>query len=107
MSRSIPRYHDGVDEPTPPKRPDSTAEPRASENPLQRAASGRFAMMRSVGALATVGMAFAFAILISVGIGIWLDHLTGWSPVFFIGFFVIGVATGILNVYRMTSRLMK
>ena len=68
-------------------------------------AKGQFDAMRTFGTLGSIGFAFAIAIGIGILIGRWIDRLTGWSPWGLIIFFIIGVAAGIVNVYRMSSRL--
>ena len=46
-------------------------------------------------------MSFVFALVIGFGGGYWLDGLLGTKPwLSFIGFFV-GLAAGVLNVYRV------
>lgn len=62
--------------------------------------------MRSIGALSTVGISFVVAILIGVGAGVVLDRWLGTRPWFFFIFFVLGVAAGILNVYRAAGRFL-
>jgi ATP synthase protein I len=80
-----------MDEPQPPKRgSNSTAE-----------------TMRTIGALSTVGMSFVFAIAIGAGLGWYLDKVFGTAPWMFFVFFAIGVAAGILNVYRTAGRVLK
>jgi ATP synthase protein I len=62
---------------------------------------------RSIGALSTVGLSFVIAIVLGTGAGYWADGQLGTSPWgFFLGFF-LGLAAGILNVYRITSQEMK
>ncbi len=73
--------------------------------PAQSAARGRAEGMRMAGQLGSLGLSVVLALAISVGIGVWLDRLTGWSPLFLIVFFVIGFAAGILNVYRTLARM--
>ena len=54
-----------------------------------------------IGQLSTIGMSFVFAIILGFGAGFWLDGAIGTKPWFtFIGFFV-GLAAGVLNVYRV------
>jgi len=54
-----------------------------------------------IGQLSTIGMSFVFALILGFGGGFWLDGAIGTKPWFtFIGFFV-GVAAGVLNVYRV------
>jgi F0F1-type ATP synthase assembly protein I len=64
-------------------------------------------LLRTVGALSTVGLSFVMAIVIGTAFGWWLDDKLGTSPWAFIVFFFFGLAAGILNVYRVTSRYMK
>ena len=62
---------------------------------------------KTIGALSTVGLSFVLAIVIGTGAGHWVDGQLGTSPWgFFVGFF-LGLAAGVLNVYRITSQAMK
>ena len=64
-------------------------------------------MVRTIGALSTVGLAFVLAVVIGAWFGRVLDSWLGTSPwLFMLGFF-LGLAAGILNVYRTVSRTMK
>jgi len=56
--------------------------------------------MRAIGALSAVGFAFVLAIVIGFAFGYFLDSRLGTSPWFSIVFFFLGLAAGILNVYR-------
>jgi len=67
--------------------------------------SGRSDVMRTFGQFGTLGLSFVLALVIGVAIGIWLDRITGWRPWFFVTFFILGFAAGVLNVYRAFSRL--
>ena len=67
--------------------------------------SDKASAIRSIGALSAVGIAFVLAVVIGAGIGYWLDRLTGLSPLFFIVFFFLGVAAGIVNVVRTAGGL--
>jgi ATP synthase protein I len=54
-----------------------------------------------IGQLSTIGMSFVFALVIGFGGGYWLDGVLGTKPwLSFVGFFV-GLAAGVLNVYRV------
>ncbi len=54
-----------------------------------------------IGQLSTIGMSFVFAIVIGFGAGYWLDGAIGTKPwLSFAGFF-LGLAAGVLNVYRV------
>jgi F0F1-type ATP synthase assembly protein I len=57
--------------------------------------------LQLIGQLSTIGFSFVFAIVLGFGGGYLLDGWLGSKPWFtFIGFFV-GLAAGILNVYRV------
>jgi ATP synthase protein I len=54
-----------------------------------------------IGQLSTVGLSFVLALVIGFGGGHWLDGQLGTGPwLAFLGFF-LGLAAGILNVYRV------
>jgi ATP synthase protein I len=67
----------------------------------------RFAALATFGALGSVGLSFVLALVIGTALGVWLDRLTGWSPLFFIVFFLLGLVAGIRNVYVTTKKFMK
>ena len=57
--------------------------------------------LQLIGQLSTIGFSFVFAIVIGFGGGYLLDQWLGSKPwLTFLGFFV-GLAAGILNVYRV------
>jgi ATP synthase protein I len=57
--------------------------------------------LQLIGQLSTIGMSFVFALAIGFGAGYWIDGLIGTRPwLTFVGFF-LGVAAGVLNVYRV------
>jgi F0F1-type ATP synthase assembly protein I len=57
--------------------------------------------IRTLGQLSTVGMSFVLAIVLGFGGGYWLDGRLGTGPwLAFAGFF-LGLAAGVLNVYRV------
>ena len=54
-----------------------------------------------IGQMSTIGMSFVFALVIGFGAGYWLDGVLGTKPwLAFVGFF-LGLAAGVLNVYRV------
>jgi hypothetical protein len=54
-----------------------------------------------IGQLSSIGMSFVFALVIGFGAGYWLDGVIGTRPwLSFVGFF-LGLAAGVLNVYRV------
>ena len=54
-----------------------------------------------IGQLSTIGLSFVFALVIGFGAGYWLDRTLGTQPwLSFMGFF-LGLAAGVLNVYRV------
>jgi len=77
------------------------------DSPLQKAARARLELARSFGTLGTLGLSVVIALVLGTALGLWLDRLTGWSPAFFIVGFLLGLAAGILNIYRTMSRLSK
>ena len=51
--------------------------------------------------MSTIGMSFVLALVIGFGAGYWLDGVLGTKPwLSFVGFF-LGLAAGVLNVYRV------
>jgi ATP synthase protein I len=58
-----------------------------------------------VGQLSTVGLSFVLALVMGFGGGYLLDRWLGSSPwLAFVGFF-LGLAAGVLNVYRIMSTI--
>jgi ATP synthase protein I len=56
---------------------------------------------RMLGQLSTVGLSFVMALALGFGAGYWLDGQLGTTPwLAFVGFF-LGLAAGVLNVYRV------
>jgi ATP synthase protein I len=74
-------------------------------SPLKDAARGRLDAMRTFGQVGTVGMSFVIAVAIGALLGAWLDRVTGLAPWCFIVFFILGFAAGVINVYRIISRI--
>jgi ATP synthase protein I len=62
---------------------------------------------RTLGGLGTVGLSFVLAIFISTAIGYWLMNRFGLGAWVFFLFFALGVAAGVLNVYRTAKRFIK
>ena len=83
-------------------------EPKPTDPPQStKPAYARLEAMRTFGTLGSVGLSFVIAIVIGAALGLWLDRLTGWSPICFIVFFLIGLVAGIRNVYYTTRKFMK
>ena len=82
------------------ERPD---QPKPPANPAQ----ARFEAFRTFGELGSVGLSFVLALVIGTAVGWWLDRMTGWSPICFIVFFVLGLIAGIRNVYCTTKKFLK
>ena len=74
--------------------------PQAPKKPLSET-------VRTIGALSTVGFSFVLAIVIGVWLGWLLDNWLGTKPWMFFLFFVLGLAAGVLNVYRTSNRFLK
>ena len=101
-------YHGEVDqEPRESDRlepaPDATPKPGAA----RQAAFAKFQALSTAGALGAAGMSFVLALVIGAAFGWWLDRLTGWSPLFFFVFFLLGLVAGIRNVYLATKNYLK
>jgi ATP synthase protein I len=57
-------------------------------------------MIRTIGQLSTIGLAFVFALVMGFAGGYWLDGLLGTKPWLSLLGFGLGLAAGILNVVR-------
>ena len=60
--------------------------------------------LRAAGALSTVGLAFVLALVMGFWIGDRLDAWLGTAPILSLVFFFLGLAAGIVNVYRIVSQ---
>ncbi len=70
-------------------------------------AGDRMEVVRSLGEVASVGLAFVLALVIGTAAGWWLDQRFGWKPYGFFGGFILGLAAGVRNVYQVTRRYLK
>lgn len=61
--------------------------------------------MRAFGLLGSVGFSFVFAIVIGAGLGLLIDRWIGRGHWGFFIFFFLGLAAGVVNVYRATKSL--
>ena len=52
-----------------------------------------------------IGVELVAALVVGVGIGFLLDRWLGTAPWLLIAFFLLGAAAGMLNVFRVASRL--
>lgn len=57
-------------------------------------------MIKMIGQLSTVGLAFVFALVLGFGAGYWLDQRLGSTPWLSLLGFAMGLAAGVLNVVR-------
>jgi len=71
---------------------------------VKRPAKTTAESLRSAGALSTVGLSFVFALVIGFWIGDRLDALLHTGPAFTILCFFLGLAAGILNVFRIVKQ---
>ena len=62
-------------------------------------------LLKQLGTLSTLGIAFAAAIAFGTGIGYLLDRWLDTLPWLTIIFFFLGVAAGYLNIFREIKRL--
>lgn len=56
--------------------------------------------IRELGYFASLGMSMAFAIVIGLGIGYWLDKKFDTQPVLLLIGLAFGIAAGFSNIYR-------
>lgn len=63
--------------------------------------------VRTIGALSTVGFSFVLAIVLGAWAGWTLDRWLGTGPWLFLTFFFLGLAAGVLNVYRIATKILK
>ncbi|MBS3814199.1 AtpZ/AtpI family protein [Candidatus Bipolaricaulota bacterium] len=63
--------------------------------------------IKTVGQVSQIGFTFAFSVLISVGIGYWLDNYVGTDPLFKLVFLVLGLLSGGWSVYKTLSGLIE
>ena len=59
--------------------------------------------MRQIGAVSAVGFAFVLSIVMGAGLGYALDRWLGTGPWLFLVGFVLGVAAGVLSVFRVAA----
>jgi F0F1-type ATP synthase assembly protein I len=73
----------------------------------RRSSQSNADMLRTIGALSTVGLSFVLAIALGTAFGYWIDTKFGTKPWGFFVFFFLGLAAGVLNVYRITKQHIK
>ena len=61
--------------------------------------------MRTLGTLGSVGFSFVLAIVIGAGIGLLIDRWIGRGHWGFFIFFFLGLAAGVVNVYRASKSI--
>ena len=67
-------------------------------------AGARISAAQSFGEVASVGLSFAFALVIGAVIGYWLDQRFGWKPWGVLIGSALGFAAGVRNVYLVTKK---
>lgn len=75
------------------------ADRKAGDSAAQDSKAGRQDVARAVSG-STLGLTFAFSVLIGFAIGYGLDRLFHTSPFLMIIFILLGLASGILNIAR-------
>jgi ATP synthase protein I len=61
--------------------------------------------MRTLGTLGSVGFSFVLAIVIGAGLGLLIDRWIGRGHWGFFIFFFLGLAAGVVNVYRASKSI--
>jgi ATP synthase protein I len=61
-------------------------------------------LLRTLGMVSTMGIAFAVAIAIGVYVGLELDRWFGTGPWFFFIFLFFGIAAGFRNIFILAGR---
>jgi ATP synthase protein I len=61
--------------------------------------------MRSFGLVGSIGIAFVLSIVIGAGIGLLVDRWIGRGHWGFFLFLLLGIAAGVVSVYRVTKSL--
>jgi len=61
--------------------------------------------MREMGTLGSVGISFVLSIVIGAGVGLLIDRWIGRGHWGFFIFFFLGLAAGIVNVYRASKTI--
>jgi ATP synthase protein I len=67
-------------------------------------AAARVSAAQSFGEVASVGLSFAFALVIGAVVGYWLDGKFGWKPYGVLTGCALGFAAGVRNVYVVTKK---
>ena len=78
-------------------------EARERGETAERPDTSKRAAGKSYGMAIRLAMEMVAAIVVPVGLGLWLDSLLGVAPLFMIILLVMGMAAGVLNVYRAVS----
>ncbi len=61
-------------------------------------------LLRTLGAVSSMGISVAVAIAIGVAMGLQLDKWFGSAPWFFFIFLFFGIVAGFRNVYRISGK---
>jgi ATP synthase protein I len=80
---------------------------RAGRGRERQARQSKAELWQTVGLLSSAGLSFVLAVIIGAGFGLLLDSWLGTRFVFFLIFFFLGLAAGILNVFRISSRYLR
>jgi len=78
-------------------------EARERSEAAERPDPAKRATSKGYGMAIRLAMEMVAALAVSVGLGLWLDDELGVAPLFLIILLVMGMAAGVLNVYRTVS----
>lgn len=78
---------------------------RARGKPRGRKASENRSSIKGAGLAMRIGVELVAGLIVGVGIGLLLDRWLGTTPWMLVGFFFMGAAAGMMNMYRTVRRL--
>ena len=76
-----------------------------SDDSTRRDQNSTAETMRTMGSLASVGFSFVLSIVIGVGLGLAIDRWIGRGHWGFFIFFFLGLAAGVITVFRASKSI--
>lgn len=78
---------------------------QARDKPRRRKARENRGSVEGAGLAMRIGVELVAGLIVGVGIGLLLDRWLGTTPWMLVGFFFMGAAAGMMNMYRTVRRL--